>query len=415
LPLRSLAGFLLPLGLSLACGTAVLTHPGSSDGGPDASPDGSLDSGIDAGGDGGTGLDGGDAGSDGGFQPGLHADFPQIPNHGQGSIGSPQLVTVTFQSASTALHSFGDFVVGSQWLTTVGADYGVGLGSHLAAVTLDIAAPSHTTEGQVGQLLLDLIRDGGLPPPGLPDGGGNPMAIYMVGLPAGTSATFGGGPVCGSVGDGTSIGGFHWSASGNQLKFPFAVIPTCAGESAAEITEAASHEFIEAATDPFPNNGWILSDGTSPWSYLPGEVGDFCNLETTVEGTTTLQRIYSNSAATAGGSPCVPLPDSPYYGVTATPPATTIAAGSTVAIQLDAWSQQAVPPWHLGWSELGDFNAAPVLGMTSVQNGDQTTLSLTVPATASSGSHVLILVYSYLNPTAELSDFSTWPVLITVQ
>jgi hypothetical protein len=375
-----------------------------------------MDGGGDAGDGGHTGYDGGDAGLDaGGFQPAAHAAFPQIPNHGRASIASPQLVTVTFQGASTALHDFGDFIVGSHWLASVGADYGVGQGSHLAAVSLDTTAPSHTTESQVGQLLIDLVLDGGLPPPALPDGGGNPMVIYMVGLPAGTSATFGGGPVCGSVGNGTSIGGFHWSASGSQMSFPFAVIPTCAGEGADEITEAASHELIEAATDPFPNNGWILTDGSSPWSYLPGEVGDLCNLETTVEGTTTLQRIYSNTAATAGGSPCVPEPATPYYGVTATPAEATVAAGAAFSFQLQAWSEQAVAPWHLGWSELGDFDAAPVLGTSSVQNGDQTTLSLTVPAAASSGSHVLVVIYSYLNPAAELSDFSAWPVLLTVQ
>jgi hypothetical protein len=303
---------------------------------------------------------------------------------------------------------------GSQWLPTVGADYGVGVGTHLAAVTLGFAAPAHTTETAVGQLLLDLILDGGLPPPALPDGGGNPMAVYMVQLPASSSVTFGGGPVCGSVGDGTSIGGFHWSASGDHLKFPFAVVPSCPGETADEITEAASHELIEAATDPFPNNGWILADG-SPWSYLPGEVGDLCNLETTVEGTTTLQRIYSNSAAQSGGSPCVPAPASPYYGVTASPSTATVAAGNNHDFKLQAWSQAATPAWHLGWSELGDFDARPSLDVTSVGNGDVATLTLSVPAGATSGSQVVILVYSFANPTDELSDFSTWPLLLTVQ
>jgi hypothetical protein len=411
-----LVGSLLPLLLLLAaCGSATLARSGSDggpDGGVDGGPDGGTDGGLDAG-----GTDGGDAGSpeDGGFQPASHADFPQIPDNGGSSIASPELVTVTFQSQSAALHSFGDFVVGSQWLTTVGADYGVGTGSHLAAVTLGFAAPAHATENEIGQLLIDVVRDGGLPPPALPDGGGHPMVVYMVQFPMESSVTFGGGPVCGSVGDGTSIGGFHWSASGDQLRFPFAVIPTCPGETGEEMTEAASHELIESATDPFPNNGWIISDGTSPWFYLPGEVGDLCNLEVTVEGTTTLQRIYSNSAASAGGSPCVPLPSSSYYGVTASPSTATVGAGKSFVFALQAWSQASVTPWHLGWSELGDFDAAPVLGGTTVGNGDQASLTVTVPMGAGSGSHALILVYSFANPSTELSDFSMWPVLLTVQ
>jgi hypothetical protein len=379
--------------------------------GPDGGPDGGTDAGLDS------GVDGGDAGpvNDGGFRPAAHADFPQIPNQGRSSLSSPQLVTVTFQNAGTDLHAFGDFVVGSQWLSIVGADYGVEAATHLDATTLEFSAPTHATENGVGQLLLGLVRDGGLPWPALPDGGGDPMAIYMVQLPASSSVTFGGGPVCGSVGDGTSIGGFHWSASDAQLHIPFAVVPTCPGETAAELTEAASHELIEAATDPFPNDGWILTDGASPWSYLPGEVGDLCNLEVTLESGTTLQRIYSNSAARSGVSPCVPAPTTPYYGVTSMPPSAVVASGRTFAFTLQAWSQAPVAPWHLGWSELGDFDAKPVLSTDVVGNGDLATLTLTVPAGATSGSHVLMLIYSFADPSAELSDFSSWPVLLTVE
>ncbi len=412
---------LLPLLLCLACGTTVLPPLPGSDGGPDAGFDAGPDAGPDAGWDDGGLSDGGDAGTeadagDGGpFVPAAHAPFPQIPNQGRASIAHPQLVTVTFQGESGSLHTFGDFAVGSSWLTTVGQDYGVGAGSHLAGVSLGFSAPEQITEDGVGQLLLGLIKDGGVSPPALPDGGGNAEVIYLVQLPATTSVTFGGGPVCGSVGDGTELGGFHWSASGDGLAFPFGVLPTCASETAAELTEAASHEFIEAATDPFPNNGWILTDGSSPWSYLPGEVGDLCNLETTVEGTITLQRIYSNSAAQAGGSPCVPAPASPYYGVTASPSVMTVVAGSPYAFTLQAWSQASMAPWHLGWSELGYFDAKPVLSTTLVSNGAEATLAGTVPSGAGSGSYVVILVYAYSDATNELSDFSTWPLLLTVQ
>ena len=94
--------------------------------------------------------------------------------------------------------------------------------------------------------------------------------------------------------------------------YPIAIIPAkCAGGSIDKLTAAASHEIIEAATDPIPGAGWIdnsIPNGSPGFRRLKeGEVGDICSSAGAVP-TATLSRggfavvpYWSNSAGACAG------------------------------------------------------------------------------------------------------------------
>src|SRR5262245_1684496 len=77
-------------------------------------------------GEGGAGGGGGATGS-GGFVTADHEPFPQLENAGGPILEHAQLVTVTYPDYpyTADVEAFGDWVVGSDWLTIVGAEYGV--------------------------------------------------------------------------------------------------------------------------------------------------------------------------------------------------------------------------------------------------------------------------------------------------
>src|SRR5207244_4164734 len=64
------------------------------------------------------------------------------------------------------MQAFGDFIVSSQWLTTVGADYGVGAGTHVAKVVLQDPLPTTPiSDDDVASFLLQKVSQGVLPAP----------------------------------------------------------------------------------------------------------------------------------------------------------------------------------------------------------------------------------------------------------
>lgn len=81
----------------------------------------------------------------------------------------------------------------------------------------------------------------------------------------------------------TDYGAYHFASSAISGPFAYAVVPTkCFSGDAApldSITVAASHELIEAATDPFPLAGWINNNVTlGGFSRLiRGEAADICS------------------------------------------------------------------------------------------------------------------------------------------
>jgi len=58
------------------------------------------------------------------------------------------------------VQSFGDFIVGSNWLNTVGQEYGIGSGVHRAKVVMSEAAPTNISDDQVQAWLVQKIQSG---------------------------------------------------------------------------------------------------------------------------------------------------------------------------------------------------------------------------------------------------------------
>src|SRR5262249_35511304 len=94
------------------------------------------------------------------------------------------------------------------------------------------------------------------------------------------------------------------------------------------VTLIASHELIEASTDPFPdsNTGYVGLDSDhlafDIFLQFQDETGDACEFFKSsdyVGGSSFpfgIQRTWSNKAAKAGHNPCVPRTTLPYFNVT---------------------------------------------------------------------------------------------------
>jgi hypothetical protein len=369
-----------------------------------------------------------DTGSDA-FVEGPHAPLPEVPANGGPVLSHPKLVTITFTSppdagaaeggiSPTEVGAFGTWIVGSDWLSAVGKDYGVGLGTHVQ-VSLGPAPSGSITDDQVQALLLAHIQDGSLPSNATGDGATDDY-LYEFFFPATTTAVsapadLGGGTTCVEYGGGF-LGGYHWQTMSPQVAY--AVVPTCSGgglvEGVADIEAEASHEFIEASTDPFPATdlGWAIIDPNSAWGFLDGEVADLCSPEQIEDSGFTVQRIWSNSAVTAGTNPCVPAPKEPFYDATTTPATVqNVKAGQTLTFQVQAFSNAPIMPWSVqAFTSDGTFDPSPTLSRSTLGNGQTATLTLTIPKTVMSQDYALVI----LNSSLSLEDYSYWPVAVQV-
>jgi hypothetical protein len=157
---------------------------------------------------------------------------------------------------------------------------------------------------------------------------------------------------------------------------------------------------------------------------------DFLGLgqDETTEGAFTVQRIWNNAAAAAGGDPCVPASTKTYFNVAPETWLLTMAVGSTQSFRADAFSTAPMADWTL----LGlDYNATqtnpnPYLTVTinggqsaTVNNGDKVTVSVTLNqspdnlaniAGALGATGLLVSTDNLNNPT----EAHAWPFLVVV-
>lgn len=335
--------------------------------------------------------------------------LPDVTDHGGPVMAHPQIVPIFYANdADTAtLTRFSQWIVTSQWLQTVGADYGVGTGSVLKVVQRTDVAPAMIDDTQIVSLLYAGLADGSLPRPA----GGLADVLYMIYVPMQTTVTLGPATSC------VDFGGYHKSARQGGVELSYAVVAACPdffrGLTDVEDREGvASHELIEAATDPVPFNhpSFQLNDPISSWLVLGGEVGDLCQRgdgkEIWRESGFVAQRSWSISAAAAEHDPCVPGASMDYVNLVAQPARVPrIAPGGHQAITLRGWASGAArgTSWPI---EAVSVSAMPeetlTLSAQTIKDGATVTLDVAVPASAQVGSLALFGVVSRAQPAVQL-------------
>lgn len=326
--------------------------------------------------------------------------LPDVADHGGPVMAHVQLVPLFYTGDAdiTALTSYSQWMVGSEWLKAVGADYGVGTGSMLPAVQRPGPAPATIDDTDIIKLLYSGLTDGSLPKPA----GGLADVLYMIYFPVTTTITAGPDTSC------DAFGGYHNSARQGGVELQYAVIAACAnfldGLSLLEDREVvASHELIEAATDPVPNNhpGFQFDDPTSPWSSFGSEVADLCQLGDTTEivheAGFIAQRSWSIAAAAAEQDPCVPGANPNYVNLAMQQSRVVrIAPGGHQAVPLRAWASGAArgTSWQLEpGSVVADAQTLTLSAMT-IKDGGTVSLDVALPATAQIGDQPLFAVFS---------------------
>lgn len=455
LPILLASSSLSLMGLAAACGSSTSSNnsPSStSDASPsDASPE--SGSGSSSGGqsdgssphDAGT-SDAGDGGAcpavTGNFSPAAHGPLPTMAYYGGPVLPSPLVVTFTFQDTpnATALDSFGASVASTSWFTEVTKDYcipdggtcisagppgkAVPIAANADATYVDsngLGGDAGATGGTdlnqfVNQQIAAAVTAGTIP---APDGN----AVYMFYFPPTTTIT---GNLVGT--SCSNYGAYH----DNQIygdgttTIAYAIVPDCASGSANElnsVTVAASHELIEATTDPTPSSttpAWYMDvssypeGGTTqaeyrndPWltqSY--GEVGDNCEsvhsrtLSLMGDAGPFVQRIWSTSAAAGGHDPCVPVPAAlgPYFNASTDKAIYVANVGDTFTVDVSPFSDAQRASWQLDALDYtpgqyagmnhylkfefvgGALRSDGVAAMTCVNNGAQVQLRVTLLA-----------------------------------
>jgi hypothetical protein len=393
----------------LAC--AACTGGGAAKGGTDASAQ--ADAPSDALAD-----DQDDAGSDAGDAGDVGSPLPAIPNQGGPVIAAPKLVTITFPGFAyeTWVESFGAFIVQSTWLTTVGADYGVGAGTHVH-VTLTDTPPAAAGDAEVQTLLETRLQDGTLP------GGMHGSAsgyVYMVLYPPGTTI---GSSTCGFDSTGNyRTTDWHYAVDDATARIAYVVMGTCPQQSMQHLGLQASHELVEAMTDPLPSTAPAFRlPQSSPWTALGGEIGDLCELgahDTTTEGGFTMQRIWSNSAALGGRSPCVPAPPGDvYFVVTGEPDVIhSAAAGGSVDVKVRGWANVPAAPWSVSARPASTVVAGVQPPTFMASSGTEATVTVSIPSgTPSNTAATVLLMSSGVDDAGKKSAVSGWPVVVEVQ
>jgi len=357
-------------------------------------------------------------------------DVPQVVSAGGPVMKAPKIVPVIFANddatSPAKLEDFVNKVGATDYWKAATAEYGVGPATGAAPIVLTAAdnPPAAMADSDIDTWLsaklnandpafgkpdantlyalfypssVTIYQGGGTGGPptgdgGAPEGGTGTSDGGTAGSDAGTGGSDAGS---GGIPQGASLscvnfGAYHANvtldAAHNNMDVAYAVMPRCAtdpiepGIDVVNITTAsASHEFAEAASDPFPMTKAAYASVDGPHRYWSrvlggGENGDMCaqtpsSFTTFAELPYQVQRIWSNKAAMAGGDPCMPLPQGDVYfnsvpqvtdtfSVTGGSGSTTTYKGVKIAV-----GQSATVPLKL-------FSSGPTSGDWTVEGID---------------------------------------------
>ncbi|HEY2369530.1 MAG TPA: hypothetical protein VGH87_24195, partial [Polyangiaceae bacterium] len=213
-----------------------------------------------------------------------YARYPVVDYLGGHLLTSAKIVTVSFAGDDAnliaRLTELDDTITESAWWKASTSEYCelptgpcIGPGSNGGHVVLnETAAASYVdTDNGSGSSVVKFIQDhitsSALPVP-------DDQTIYVIYWPSGTNISFDQDKSC------QTFGAYHYSATfsmpdGGTQEASYAIEPRCNyGEGF--LTQAASHELIEAATDARPGKqqGWVMQDLSL--QYYGDEVGDLC-------------------------------------------------------------------------------------------------------------------------------------------
>jgi hypothetical protein len=163
---------------------------------------------------------------------------------------------------------------------------------------------------------------------------------------------------------------YHRALTLGKLKLAYAVLPRCGGE--ADLTATASHEILEAATNPDPSArgfAFVRDSASAGFTAAGVEPVDPCGLLTmnnhrTLESGFVVQRAWSNRAASRGENPCVPSGSGePYAALVPHEPIIRLTqVGATATVTLAAATNQRLAKWMVSAIEIAKpENAEPCL------------------------------------------------------
>lgn len=374
----------------------------------------------------------------------LHRAFPQMPFTGGKFLNPMTLVTIVASNDTerAALFQFSDDLIQSTWWPAVTA--GFGLPRPMASLHLTGAAiTADVTEAQLITYIQQTIAGGPQP---------NGNTLYLMYLPDGLEVK------------GSFFCAFHkpFPNKATTIGDDWSVVTRCGvfkgGETNLQaLTRFASHEIIEAATDPILTGFTLGTTPPTPWTasiwrayqehgYV--EMADICEgtrqfIANTRGGSWEYQRIWSNQAAALGGDPCVPAVKEPYFNINALQDWYSGAAGSQVVIPFTGWSTAPRGPWLLSmhlkngspfflrfktsfWTstittQMGLISlGAGCLPFPGINNGQTGTLTVNIPAGAQPGDFAVFTVHSFeehpsnCSPNLDQDSFHFWLVGVYV-
>jgi hypothetical protein len=379
-------------------GPPKLTPPGTHGLASDAGP-------VDA---------GDDAGEDSGFPVRLDPDASwtiAVPTNMPSVVdgNGPVLSSATFQAVTFAdydLTTDVDAFVGTvgstpYWRAAV-AEYGVGPPTIAAPAHIATGAPPQLDDSAIQAWLASELTSGAdLAPP-------SPGSVYVLFYPSATTIYFDGQESC------FTIGGYHSSTIVAGTTIVYAVVPECASQDQDRTvlqatTSAASHEMIEAVTDPLALTGTPAYSGVDPGHLYDqillggGEIADLCAqwpASFFVPGgfPYMVQRVWSNASAAAGLDPCQPeLPGETYFNavptltdsvhivngsLTAATLGASIAPGASKVVDVQLYSEADIGPWTVQAVGVpaGSANLSFSWDRTTGTNGETLHLTITVNA-----------------------------------
>jgi hypothetical protein len=365
--------------------------------------------------------------------------FPEVQTRGGSVIKTPKVVAIVFagDTLEPQITDFSKKISASTYWKDLGVEYGVGPMTALDTIIMNETAPTAITSSAIETWLVGKLS-GATPELGVPDAD----TLYAVYYPNTTTITmdgFGGSDQAVSC---KGYGGYHFEIAVGATHVGYAVMPRCSDID--ELTVAASHEYFEWATDPFPQTkaGYArLDDAHWAWqAAFIGELGDLCTYLDReylrpAEIGFQVQTMWSNKASLAGKYPCAPKPGAAYLQIiptaedSATVPAqipgekdiTTkairVKAGGSRTVDALVYSDQPradlVPMRALTFDEFttGMGTGPNASGYTYkieptyAKVGDVVSVTINAPTSAS---YDLMIMLAYTSDTS----VEYWPVLV---